>query len=53
MKTLSHSPHNPNDEELLYQEYVDNELKKSKKQAADPNTQWVDYDIVWKMVTSK
>ena len=37
MKTLSHSPHNPNDEELLYQEYVDNELKKSKKQFQKSN----------------
>ncbi len=53
METISRSSHNLNDEELLYQEYVNNELKKAKKQAADPDTQWLEHDIVWKMVVSK
>lgn len=53
METISRSSHNLNDEKLLYQKYVVDELKKAKKQAADPDTQWLEHDIVWKMVVSK
>ena len=34
-------------EEFLHQRYVVEELAKAKQQAADPNTQWADHEIVW------
>ena len=34
-------------EEFLHQRYVAEELAKAKQQAADPNTQWADHEIVW------
>ncbi len=53
METISRSSHNLNNEKLLYQKYVADELKKAKKQAADPDTQWIEHDIVWEMMISK
>ena len=37
-------------EEFLHQRYVAEELAKAKQQAADPNTQWADHEIVWEML---
>ena len=34
-------------EEFLHQRNVVEELAKAKQQAADPNTQWADHEIVW------
>lgn len=35
-------------EEFLHQRYVAEELAKAKQQAANPDTEWVSHESVWK-----